>query len=354
MTHPLPQASGYSGGSHEGINLDASYHRLTYENRQTLLTPTNFLKNVGEILEIFKRSSRSRLVIRSLLKADKHEIQELEERIIQSCGGTLSYYPDYSVGGKNIWYITYSHNREDRNPNNQTQLRLREINRAYRARILEEIGDFKHHALTGLERFRNQGYRLTKDIEAEELAHLWIPFGWSTEACEETLGSKEGDFVLGVRNHRGLLVASILYNHQPHILDDGRKVEHGELTESSTLPQYRGQGIMSTLATALHVEALHRGNHNVYGEYRALGTDATHSPQSIRYALQSGVEFHSSELLYNHVDIGGDLPEPHNHNRTIDGYGDSASELRTFSLGSLNPEKICHTVRDHYLSLIHS
>ncbi len=110
-------------------------------------------------------------------------------------------------------------------------------------------------------------------MQPSELAELWNTFGWSAEACQkDAIDATNGNFVIGVRDRYKELIAAILYSHQPHRLEDGTEIAHGELTEACTKPTHRGHQLMSTLATSLHVMAILRGTRTVYGEYRTIGT----------------------------------------------------------------------------------
>lgn len=348
-TIPLAQAAWYTWASHPWLNTEWSYHRMIYEDRTSLHSPNSFQKLVCALLEQFESLDRSRLVVRILLQADSSELWTIEE-FVSSLGGTLGYYPDQTADNPQpFWYITFSVNRGDRNPDIRTAQMLREVNRRYIAKVLNTMWDFGTHAIQKLGDLEQKWFRLTRNIQAHELSELWTPFGWSDEACKSVLADRNsGNFVLWVREENRRLVAVILYSHQPHVVDGGVTIQHGELTEATTAPSHRWYGIMGVLATALHVEALHSGGQNIYGEYRALWSDTQRPIQSLRFALESGVNFQTQALMINHVDID-DERDPHNQARTIPWYGWGEQQLKSFLLGALDNEKITPELAQTYL-----
>lgn len=153
------------------------------------------------------------------------------------------------------------------------------------------------------------------------------------------------------------LVAAILYSHQPHTLEDGTVIQHGEITEASTCEEHRGKGLMSVLGTSIASLAMHRGIHNIYGEYRVIGNEQSNPIQSLKFGLENGVQFHTHDkiggYLYNHVDIE-DTPDTHNQDIAVDGYPGDPRQLKSFLLGSIDTKKITQNISETYLSILHS
>ena len=348
----LAQRDGYTWSSQRWLNREASYHRMVYEDRESLYTPWEVGQLLRSMAEEFTRSTRSRLVIRTLLTATE---QELTSHIadIRNEWWQVCYYRDHTPGSSigYLYYMTYSKNKSERSISTHRTQELTELNQAYIERTLKHIDSQDDFHSVQLDRFHRRGFYLTRDIHHRELAQLWTPFGWSEEACERLLWDAWDDCVLGVRAHSRELVASILYSHQPHTLEDGTTIQHWELTEANTAEAYRGNGIMGVLATALHVTALNRWVHNIYGEYRALSSVHPHAIQSLRFALESGVRFGVWDILLNHVDVD-DVVDEHNHGRQIDGYWPHADKFKNFILWSLDPDTLSPHVRALYLSSI--
>jgi hypothetical protein len=343
----LAQSDGYSGASHPWLNPHASYHRMTYENRTHIHSYESSLQLIRELKREFSGSERSRLVVRFLTGINRDELIRYQSDI-HNLGWYLSYYTDQTPGTHIPFsYMTYSENKKMRNINASTTANLVSLNRWYITKQLERIGTGGDFRLEQLAQFQSRWFRVVDDIDTPELTDLWQPFWWSADACDQILGSQDGSFLLWVRDRYSQLIASILYSHQPHILEDGTHINHGELTEATTLPVYRGHGIMWVLATALHVRALERDIRNIYGEYRALSSEGPHSIQSLRFALESGVTFAPGDILTNHVDID-DIVDTHNTDRHIPGYGSGAEQLKSFMLGSLDPSNITPSIRQAY------
>lgn len=349
----LAQRDGYTWNSQRWLNREASYHRMVYEDRESVHTIWDILTLLNSILTEFINSTRSRLVIRTLLSATEQELTS-HMADIQNEWWQVSYYRDHTPrsSNKNLYYITYSRNKIARSISTHRVQELTDINQAYIEKALNRIDSQQDFHWEQLYRFHEKGFHLTRDIEHWELARLWTPFGWSGEACERLLWDTTwDDYVLGVRAHNRELVASILYSHQPHTLKDGTIIQHWELTEATTAEAYRGNGIMGVLATALHATALNRWIHNVYWEYRALSSDHPHTIQSLRFALESGVRFGSWDILLNHVDVD-DVVDEHNHGRQVDGYGPHADKLKSFVLWSLDPDILSSHTRELYTGSI--
>lgn len=350
----LAQANGYTWASQSWLNIEGSYHRIIYEDRillQNINTTKILLK---KLYDEFKESNKSRIVARMLFKAATWD--ELQSHIIsiQIVGWDVSYYKDntWIWWANQVYYITYSRNKSERTIWKDLITKIRQINGAYIEKILTHIESKENFQLENLRRFQDKGYRLTGSIKASELATLWQPFWWSELACADLLSkSWDGDFVLGVRNEENALIASILYSHQPHTLEDGTIIQHGELTEATTIDTYRGNGIMWVLATALHVRAMQKGIMNIYGEYRATSSNAAKSIQSIRFALESGVRFTHGDILINHVDVN-DVPDEHNREIHVPWYGIQETQLKNFLLWALDPHVIDSDTHDAYLNSI--
>lgn len=207
--------------------------------------------------------------------------------------------------------------------------------------------DFDTFSVNKLHAFEREWFALTKSISPEELQKLWEPFGWSEDACKSLLHEDSSDFVLGVREKRKKLIATILYSHQPHTIEWNKVVNHGELTEAMTTEEHRWNGIMGILGTALHVQWILSGAYNIYGEYRAIGSDKPNPLQSLRFAIESGVEFHSPFPLINHVDID-DVSDTHNIGISVPAYPWNPEQLKSFFVWSLNPEKISPRIIETY------
>ncbi len=113
---------------------------------------------------------------------------------------------------------------------------------------------------------------------------------------------------------------------------------------------------MSILGTSVASLAMHRGIHNIYGEYRIIGNEQSNPIQSLKFGLESGIQFHTHDkrggYLYNHVDIE-DIPDTHNQNLAVDGYPGDAQQLKSFLLGSIDTRKITQNISEAYLSILH-
>ena len=344
MSISLAQADGYSWASHPWLNQKASYHRMVYEDRETLQNYQSCINIITWIITKFHMWEQSRCVIRCIAQLSDIEVKSLDQHI-HSIWGTLGIYKNYQYGTPKFIYLTISLNRSDRNPDGNTIKILMEKNRDYIVQTLGKIGKFDSFNLQKLAEFHNKGLTLTKSMNPYELVSLWWEsFGWSHEACEKLLCSTDGSFPLGVRNSTKELVAVVLYSHQPHTVRYNGKIlwviEHGETTEASTFPKYQWNGIMPILVTALHTEAINSGIRNVYWELRAEDIPGD-KPNSINHGLKSGKVFHQNihapSLLINHVSIGWNT-ESYNVARKIPGYTSSSTgELRSFMIGSMEP-----------------
>lgn len=112
---------------------------MIFEDRHTLHSGKAFEDLVCNVLKKFCSTDKSRLVIRVLLQVDYQELKKIEE-FINSIGGTLGYYPDQTPRNpKPFWYTTFSINRSDRNPDVKTIQTLREINKKYIAKVLNNM-----------------------------------------------------------------------------------------------------------------------------------------------------------------------------------------------------------------------
>ncbi len=348
----LAQAEWYTWTSQRWLNREASYHRMVYEDRESLYTPWEVGQLLRSLWREFQDSHRSRLVIRILLNISEQDIMS-HMRELQEQNWQVSYYPHHTQGdfSKRFYYTTYSYNKRERTISDTIVQELIQINQSYIQRTLRHIESKVDFHEEQLARFHAKDFRLTWEIWAGELSQLWKPFGWSEEACERLLEDRGDDFVLWVRTRTNNLIAAILYSHQPHTLEDGTIIQHWELTEAATAEAYRGNGIMWVLATALHVTTLSRWIQNIYGEYRALWSRHPHAIQSLRFALESGVRFSPWDMLLNHVDVD-DIVDSHNQGRQISGYWTHADKLKSFVLWSLDPDTLSPHTRELYLSSI--
>ncbi len=338
----LAQATGYSWASHPWLNENASYHRMVYEDRSVFHSFESFHRLFQELIEKFRRSNNSRFLMRMIAKNEA--ISRISDHI-SHIWWTPGIYPNLHDEAWKFSYVTIGINRPDRNPSAENIAKILQKNREYITKIQEQVKNFEDFSLGGLHTFESKGFRLAQDISARELQILWTPFWWSKKACENLLQSSDGSFALGVRNKNNELVSSILYSHQPH-----NNIPHWEMTELTTLPEFRGQWIASILATALQVKALHKGIMNIYGEFRAL-SPTWKQIQSIKCAIESGMEFFSSFPLVNHVDID-DFPDAHNIGLSLPGYPGNPEQLKSFFVGSLNPEKISPRIREAYGNIL--
>lgn len=348
----LAQAEWYTWASHPWLNEHASYHRMVYEDRSRLLWQNDSKDLISGLIQRFRESERSRLVIRFLYADNQDTTLTYLSQYVATLGWQLWYYDNHQPNTTPFSYVTVSLNNNHRMVDSRALENLTLKNRQYIDRLLWEMDLFEEYNLKKLEDFRRKGFTLTRSMGAWELVSLWWEtFGWSKEACEDVLGKKGDDFVIGVRNPDEELVASILYSHQQHTLSNIEKIHHGELTEASTLDRYRGNGIMWILALALHVRAMQNWVMNIYGEYRALWSDVQGAIQSLRFALESGVHFSSWDLLVNHVDVP-DVPDPHNRDLSIPWYGDQAYQLKSFMLWALDPKRITPRIQEAYSQAI--
>lgn len=346
------QEDGYTWASKPWLNSQASYHRMTYEDRSKIQTSQSSLCLIQDIRSEFGKSSRSRLVIRFLIETDGNELNEYITEL-RKLGGNLSYYQDQTPthSQKSLYYATYSENKKERSLSQDTTSYLTKLNRTYIEKILKKIEANQDFRIKQFEEFQKKWFTITADIDSMELAKLWMPFWWSEHACQDVLSWRNGDFVLGVRSKKWELVAGILYSHQPHTLKDGQVIQHGELTEATTIEHYRWNGIMWVLATALHVKAMMQNVFNIYGEYRALWNDDTQAIQSLKFAIESGVHFTPWDMLINHVDVD-DISDPHNQHLSIPWYWPQANQLKSFMLGSLNTQIITPEIQEMYKNSI--
>lgn len=352
----LAQAEGYTWASRPWLNTEASYHRMVYENRSHIASLEEIQSLILQLKQQFDDSTQSRLVVRALLSTSRPDSLSHLDKIVARSGWQLGYYLNYQTTDHPFMYVTISFNRNDRGiPNDKIQ-RLTEINKNYIEGLLTVVDDFTEYNLTKVQDFSSKGFHLTRKMNPQELESLWWDtFWWSEKACERLLESTDGSFPIWVRDKTKRLVAAVLYSHQPHILESGDIIQHGETTEASTLLAYQGNGIMPVLVTWMHIEVLRSQILNVYGELRAEDITGD-KPNSINHGIKSGKIFdfpeQSSPLLINHVSIWWEI-ESYNNDREIPWYNSSPpGELRSFLLWSMDPRKISNQLKDTYSRLI--
>ena len=313
----------YSGQAVEGLNLQASYDRMTFLDRRKIWNQTELSDLMDEMAGQFRTSGRSRMVVRVLAAANLgqsfyRKLQELHP------GLEMDFYPD-AEGRFN--YLTIALNIPERAVDGSVRDRLVSEVRNRVNRVSEGRLNFETDALQKINRATEEGYRPTLKIAATELTEIWQPFGWSREAVESLLRGESADIVMGVRNRLGKLMAVALYNDQSH-----GGIRHGETTEWTTVPEFRGQGVIQPLLITLHSYLLSRGVKNIWADLRT--PDPVHRlPNSIEPGLRAGMRiFDSFEhpfISTNHVTIEG--PAQSYNQGSAQRFGDvPRDQLRSF------------------------
>jgi len=330
----------YSGNSKDGTDHNGSFDRLISTNRNSINNFEQIIQTIEKSLYLFQESPRSRLVIRTLTSCNSNEIINIQNHFPEL---EINFYPSQN---KEFNYLTIVINKANRIIPNQVISEQRILVRDRTQKIINEIADFEEFSIRQLEHGINSGFRLTRDIHAQELHTLWEQFGWSISSCRTLLRNMGQDEIMGLRNEQGTLIATALYSDQSH------GVRHGETTEWATLPEYRKQGTISLLLTGLHSMLLDQGIQNIFAELR-IPDPKRKSPNSIGPALKSGMDIEEqnyNSLLTNHVTISG---TPDTHNQNLENFGKiNGQELRTFITANVNPEIITTRIRDAYQQFI--
>ncbi len=327
---PVPghlQDSEYSGHSRPGLDMDASYDRMVYTDRDDIYDLATILELTADMNGRFMQSDRSRLVIRLL--ADSNITSADLASINTICNRPeIDFYPD-SEGRFN--YLSIAVNRADR-AIDDSDYDL--IERNIRERIRTSIGEhgpFESEALSVINSASMSGLRPTTSIGVDELTRIWSTFGWTRSSVQRLLsGDDIRDVVMGIRDRDDQLLAVALYNDQSH-----NGIRHGETTEWTTSPDFRGRGYIRPLLISLHAYLLSEGVHNIWADLRTpdsrIGT-----PNSIVPGLRSGMSiFHADGHRYlssNHVTIDG-APQSYNANSNQYFGNVPRNQLRTFIRG---------------------
>ena len=343
-------SQAYSGLSHTGLDREASFDRMIYLDRSKTLSYNQLQTLVTSCLNEFKKSQRSRLVVRVLTTLKPHELDKIQTQFPQM---ELDTYPDSE---NSFQYLTMALNKEVRAITPATASQIKHYARQKIQETLQQMGNFEEFALQELNKLNQKGYAFDKNLNTQELHKLWKLFGWDQQACQDYLDNPGQNQILGVRNENGDAIAIALYSDQSHQLtvNPNHPHRHGESTEWSTLPEYRHQGVIVPLLNGLHCMMINRGVHNIYADLRTPDPSQK-GPHSISPALKSGMKIYANSqhnfISQNHVTIAG-TPDTHNQDRQAISHTINSKELRSFVKGHVSKELLTNKVRDAYLSAI--
>lgn len=330
-------AATYSGIPSEGWNDRGSYDRLQFSN---VANPVESLQETIAVimtgLENFEGSQQSRLDMR--ISTRGIQISDFEQLRLVFSGLEMSALSN-PLDSNDIWEITVCLNNFARALGEARVQQLEIWARQRQQEVIAEIGNFAESTITPLEQIQQKGFVFeTETFSGSELYQLWsTTFGWQREQCDaysKEHGNSDNEFIYGLRNEAGELVAAVL-------------ISHGESTEWAVLPSYRKHHLITPLLIAGNVDWVSKRSEEVLYAHLRLGW-------SDKAFVRSGgslilPEDNPLSLLTNHVTIGPPgTSDPGNEDRAGFLDGTTGECLRTFVVGQVDPKSFSNEVCDRY------